>query len=222
MKMISFWFVLLLLPTTAVRAQAPATQPDLSTPQKTFTAIYDAIESENAAALRALISANGKSARAYADDFVLIMIANHRLHRVLSKKLPAYDPFFWEWASDKKLKSYREDLPRMTIKIEQNRATVSPGTNPFAGSMVLVDKSWKPDFDNLPGFENYPLGDVTPPMMYLVARYSPAIQAIADEVEAGKITTMDQAKKELDLRTGPIQEKVQKELSDLQGAQPAR
>jgi len=105
----------------------------------------------------------------------------------------------------------------MTFTINGNHATASDNALGMA-ALILNGKTWQLDFDDMRGYEKYPLnnGGDTAAMMYLLARYVPAFESIADDIEAGKFADIEAVGKALNERSSPIQDRVEKELKALQ------
>ncbi len=186
---------------------------DLSTPEKTMAAYLKALETENRFALRATLAATTKPGAAWADDCALLIVSNHRFHRVLDKKFPDHkQSVILEMAGTAQMTKMRDGIAKMTFTINGNHATASDDA--LGMTLILTGKTWQLDFDNLRGYEKYPQnnGGDTAAMMYMLARYVPAWEAVADDIEAGKLADIDAVKQALEERCAPIQERVEKEL----------
>ena len=202
---------------TTKAAAAARAAADLSTPGKALGALMDGIEAEDRGAVRAVFAATTKTGTALADDMALLWVTNHRFHRILKKHFPDNkEGIFWEFWTEENVQKFRAELATMTFTIKGDTATPSVHGETI-DTLVKNGSSWQLDYDHLPHFEKYPrnpgYGGDTPAMMYLLARYSPALEAVAADIEAGKLKTIEEVKKSFEGRCYPILEEVEKELS---------
>lgn len=195
---------------------------DLSTPAKLLEAQLNAIEAEDVAALRATMHASKQPYIRVADDFAVLFTTNHRFHRIVGKKFPGN--LLWDWYSEKALQKQREALTKTTFEIADNKATIvidgKQQTGPGQITLIKIGNEWKFNFDDQHPYERYPLnpregGGDTAAMMYLLVRYSPALDAVAKDVENGKLTTLEDVKKSMEERMSPILKAVEDELLQL-------
>ena len=219
----------LALTTMAISATVPASRPasrpassparDLSSPAKTLLTLADAMEAADRDAIRALMDAPAGPASDFADDFALMMATNRRFHLAVQKKFPDNkESTIWDFASDKGLAQTRETVGTMEFTIEGNTASAKPG-GPMK-QFVKNGDAWRLDL-NVPQVLQYPIGDVDVSMIYLLARYTPAIDSIIDDINADKLTTIADIKKAIETRSSPIQEKVNRDLASIKAQRAA-
>ena len=220
------------------RDQRAAAELELSTPEKAMAVFLNAVEAENYQAVRDTLKADS-SALDFGSDYARLLVSCHRFHRLMAKKFPASKkPLLLDLASPAWLKNLRDQLAHTTFQITGDQAAPTPGDSPLPTIKLLHvrDKIWRLDFDRLPRFADCPPDlstrmqnalrndtpiDTTPEPPRLLARYTDAIDALADDIDSEYLTTVDQVAKAFEDRVAPIQAQVEKALADLQAKQKA-
>jgi hypothetical protein len=199
--------------------QHGGSQPVLTTPQQAAVALYNAIEAEDVAAVRATLAATKKPYTLLADDVALILVTDHRRCRILGQRFPGKD-LGDRWADQAAVEISRAALGETTFVVDANHAKVRfPETlgrrrvQTLTQEMVRVNGQWKWQLDDLPDYENYPRnlpnrGDSVA-LTYLAARTSAALDDILRDVESGKLATWEQ----MEARSKPLLEKVMREIN---------
>ncbi len=197
----------------------------LTTPQQAAAALYNAIEAEDVAAVRATLVATKKPYTRLADDLALILVTDHRRCRIISQRFPG--KYLGDrWADQAAVELSRTALGETKFVVDGNHAKVGfPETlgrrrvQTLTEDMVRVNGQWKWQIDDLPDYGDYPRnlptrGD-TVALTYLAARGCAAMDELLREVESGKLATWEQ----VEARAKPLREKVMSEIyAELEGA----
>ena len=199
--------------------QHGGSQPVLTTPQQAAAALYNAIEAEDMATVRATLVATKRPYTTLADDLAMILVTDHRRCRILGQRFPDKD-LGDRWADQAAVEISRAALGETQFVVDGNHAQVRfPETlgrrrvQTLTQGMVRVNGQWKWQIDDLPDYGDYPRnppnrGD-SAALTYLAARTSAAMDGILRDVESGKLATWEQ----MEAQGKPLLEKVMREIN---------
>jgi len=174
-----------------------------NTPAKAVAAFYDAIEAEDAAAVRALLHATKKPYDAFADEYALLLATSHRYWRVMDKRFPGKADGD-RWTDAPTMHRLREALARSTITINGDHANIMPARDTpsllvvedHRNELIRVGGRWKINVDDIEYLANYPQnlanqGD-SAAVLHMMSRVSQGLNPILADIEAGKLATWEE------------------------------
>jgi hypothetical protein len=191
-------------------SQKPVSKFDLSTPEKTFQAWVRAVDAYDEKGAAELFSAQSAKAAEMRNDILESVFSARHFRRVMEAWFPQSRDYIVEDPGDTQhIKAMRDMVRSVTITVKGDRATVSGGMGAAgraqAGMGFLIQRGgeWRFDLDRSPEVEEYPVGP-SARTLHQAALMGPELRDVARQVERGRLTSVEEVKKELATRMNGV------------------